>query len=255
MTSVAYTLGTPRPAGSRGGDCRARDLSTDLDAFGIHRFASPSHCRITNGLLRLDVSSASLPTVNVSVWRGRLVIADTYSDTYSDTYGGMIGTPEWLDAGSLVFDSPALTAVLADARLVLVDPEMVVLRLVVPLLADVFLTLRRGERMVRIQHGSTLPPLVDTDRRVRWTPSPVGTAISGRVQEVTADIDAMYRWVGAVDPVTVSAGAFSVTASSVVTARMGAGIGTDELFDGPSSQHSQLGDASPAGIVVQPEGS
>jgi hypothetical protein len=71
------------------------------------------------------------------------------------------------------------------------------------------------------------------------------------VEEVTSVYAGFFRWVGALDAVTPNAGAFSVTASSVTSARMGAGVATSELDDTAASQHSQLGDSSIPVLVVE----
>lgn len=58
MTTVAYALGRPRPAASRGGDSRAFDLAQEpIDpshpgrlVYDGHRFAAPDHCQIKGGV-------------------------------------------------------------------------------------------------------------------------------------------------------------------------------------------------------------
>ncbi len=247
MTTVAYALGRPRPAVSRGGDCRAHDLDQDEDVFDErYRFAATTHCRIANGMLRLTVgASGAAPSLTVEAWRGRVVMGDVYEDTYTDTYGGSYSTPEWIAMGTVTIDSPSVAVLLTAVRPVRLDAEGVTIRLVAPLMRDAFVALRRGERMCRIQHGSSRPPFVDTDRRIRWTaaPSPVGTAAAGRVEEVTAaaGLDGMSRLVASIDPVTTNAGDFSVTAASVTTARFGAGVGGHATHDHPLDYHRQLG--------------
>lgn len=255
MTVAAYALGRPRPAASRGGDCRAYDINQARNVHGPHRFAASTHCRITNGMLRLTVgASGAAPSLTVEVWRRRVVINDTYADTYTDTYGGDIGTPAWFSVGTLTIDSPSGSALLTAVRLVRINPEAVTIRLVAPLMADAFVTLPRGWRSVRITHGDRRLAPVDIDRRIRWTasPSPVGTASAGRVEEITAaaDLDGMERFVAALDAVTANAGAFSLTATSVTRARFGAGVGMEAPLDRPVDLHRQLGDASRPRLVV-----
>lgn len=253
MTTVAYALGRPRPAASRGGDCRAYDINQGRDVFGPHRFSSPSHCRISNGMLRVTVgSSGAAPALTVQGWRGRVVVGDTYADTYADTWPGEMSTAEWLELGTITVDSPAVSAMLTAVRIVRISPEGLTLRLVTPAMRDAFVTLRRGEPMVRVQHGSTRPPFVDTDRRVRLTDTvaPVGTASLGRVEEVSPTHDGFPRFVASIDAVTPNAGTFSVTAASVVSARFGAGAGTYADGTRPLDLHRQLVDASTQRIVV-----
>ncbi len=258
MTTVAYALGRPRPAASRGGDCRALDLDQDRNVHGPHRFAATTHCQISDGMLRLTVgATGAAPALTVEVWRGRVTINDFYTDTYTDTYGGDISTPAWFAVGTLTIDSPSVSALLTAVRLVRITPEAVTIRLVAPLIADAFVTLPRGWRSVRIRHGDSRLAPIDIDRRIRWThtPSPVGTATTGRVEENVspAALTGMSRFVAAIDPVTTNAGAFSVTAASATTARFGAGVGMDTARDRPVDLHRQLGDASrPRLVVAQP---
>ncbi len=255
MTAVGYALGRPRPGASRGGDCHVDNLDTGLRFDGPPpRFAEPNHCRIDNGLLRLTVSAAgSVPALTVSARRGRVVLGDLLSDTLSDTLPGSRATPAWIAMGTITLDSPSLTAALAGVRVEDITPEIVTIRLVVPLIGHAFVTLRRGWRSIAVQHGNTRPPFVDIDRRLRWTasPSPVGTAFAGRVEEMLPEIASFPRFVASIDPVTTNAGAFSVTAASVTTARLTAGVGTYASQDRPGDMHKQFGNASRQGIVVR----
>lgn len=255
MTTVAYALGRPRAAASRGGDCRAHDLDQDRNVHGPHRFVVTTNCQISNGMLRLTVgASGAAPSLTVEAWRGRVVINDVYTDTYTDTYEGDISTPAWFSVGTLTIDSPSVSAVLSAVRLVRITPEAVTIRLVAPLMADAFVTLPRGWRSVRITHGDRRLVPIDIDRRIRWTasPSPVGTASPGRVEEDVspADFTGMNRFVAAIDTATADAGAFSLTATSVTRARFGAGVGMDSIHDRPVDLHRQLGDASRPRLVV-----
>lgn len=254
MTVESYVLGHPRPARSRGGDCYAHDLSsgpiTDLPhVHGPHRFRAPEHCAIQNGLLRLVVSGIFPPSLTMQVRRGRMIVDDFYVDTYVDLYGGVELAGQWLDAGEVVIDSPSFGVVLTGVRLVDVNPEKVTIKLLAPLIGDAFVTLQRGWRSFRIQHGNeslAVPAPVAVARRVRLTdsPSPVGTSSAGRVEETAAVLPTFLRFVAAVDTVTADAGAFSLTTPAVTSADFGAGVGTDNAHDRPFDLHRQLGDAS-----------
>ena len=272
MTVVAYPLGRPRAAALRGGDCRARDLDQGRNIHGPHRFAATAHCQISNGLLRLTVGASDVaPKLTVEAWRGKVTIEDYLSDILSDTLEGTVSTPAWLAMGTVTIDSPSvsvddfLSDILSDTlegrnaspltavRIPTggISPERVTLWLVAPSMGHAFVTLRRGERKFRIQHGSTRAPLV-TDRRVRWTaaPSPSGVAYANRVQEDAPKVDGFWRVIGAAEPVAVDAGSFSLTTPFVRTARFFAGVATDAFLDRPHSLHAQLGDASRPQMVV-----
>jgi hypothetical protein len=253
VTVAVYALGTPRAAASRGGDVRARDLDQTRNVHGVHRFAATTHCQINNGLIRLTLgATGAAPALTVEAWRGAVTIGDTYVDTYADLYGGTTSTPAWLAMGVLTIDSPTVTALLTAVRLVAITAESLTLRLIAPAIRDAFVTLRRCSPMVWVQHGSTRPPFVDTDRRIRWTasPSPVGPSRAGRVEEPAPAIDGMSRFVAALDRVTTDTGAFSVTAASTISARLGAGVGAQREGTWPDQLHRQLGDVSRPRIVV-----
>ncbi len=253
-TTVSYALGRPRAAVSRGGDCRAYDIAQARNVHGPHRFAAPSGCRLLNGLLRVTVgASGAAPALTVEAYRGRTTVGDVFVDVFHDLFGGSESAATWAAIGTLTIDSPSVSALLSGVQVASINPEAVTVRLVSPLMADAFVTLRRGEPFVRIHHGDTRAnPLVDIDRRVRFTASPslVGSAVGPRVEEPAAVIAGVFRWVGAMDAATADAGAFSITASSTTSARFGAGAATSNLLDTPSSQHAQLGDASRTAMVV-----
>lgn len=242
MTVVSYSIGSPLSAPLRGGDCRARDLSLGRNVHGPHRFALPDHCKFGNGIVRATVSAAgTAPAVTVEAYVG-VVIRGTYTTTYTATYGGIAEDQGWQTSATITIDSPSVAAVLTEVRTVLISAEIVILRLVAPLMGDAFVTLRRGEPMVRILHGERREG-IDIDRRVRLTasPSPVGVSpVAGRVQESGVASGDYARFVAALDPTTADAGAFSLTASSVTSARFGAGVGTNDDFTSPAYLHRQL---------------
>lgn len=249
MSVLVQEIGPPRAGTLRGGDVRAYDLAQNRNVFGPHVFAASTHLRLTNGLLRLDVGpTAAAPRIDLAVYRGGEVTGDLLSNILTDVLGGTMTAAEWVEMGTVTFDSPTVTALLTGVRLVRVTPERATVRLIAPAVADVFLTLRRGERMVRVQHGSRRGPTVDTDRRIRWTdsPSPTGTATSGRVTETTPVEDGMPRFLASLHPVTTDGAAFSMTALSTPSATFGAGVGTTAERDTPADMHAQL-----AGVTTQ----
>lgn len=261
MTVNTYVLGKSRHARSRGGDCYAHDLRPDPitgeahpiterpHVHGPRVFRLPEHCAIQNGLLRLAVVSTFPPTLSIHVRRGREIIDDFYIDTYVDLYGGAYSVPSWVDAGSVIIDSPSVPVVLTGVRLVDVNPETVTIKLLAPLIGDAFVTLHRGWRSFRIQHGNAslaVPAPVSIARRVRLTgvPSPTGISAVGRVEESPPAVAGLFRFVAATVPVTTDAGQFSVTSGAMTTADFGAGVGVDAPRDRPVNLHQQLGNAS-----------
>lgn len=269
MTVVGYALGKPPVAAMRGGDCRARDLAQQRNVYGPHRFAVPSDMSICNGLIRVTVGVAGnvpivgLECVTPGVVGGvttTTITDDYYTDYYQDFYPGTSTTTTstgtaavWTALGVLTIDSPVLSAVLTGARLVRVSPEAVTIRLVVPVIADVFITLRRGETMIRIQHGDTRGSTVLTTRRIRLTasPAPTGAALTGRVEESTAAIPGHRRFLAASDSASANASAFSIQSPAGYSyCRFGAGAASDATYDTTAHLHAQLSDASRPRLVV-----
>lgn len=243
MTVVSYPIGSPLPAPLRGGDCRARDLSLRRNVHGPHRFALPDHCKFGNGIIRATVGAAgTAPAVTVEAYVGVETVDDFFVDIYHDLYGGIAEDQGWETSATITIDSPSVAAVLTEVRTVLISAEIVILRLVAPLMGDAYVTLRRGETMVRVLHGERREG-IDIDRRVRLTasPSPVGVSpVAGRVQESGVAIGEFSRFVAALDPTTADIGAFSLTASSVTSARFGAGVGTNDDLTTSADLHGQL---------------
>jgi hypothetical protein len=257
VTTVVYALGRPRAATHSGGDCRARDLAQGRNVYGPHRFANPSDCRISNGLIRCTVGAVgTTPTLTVEFFVGGIVstTGDYFVDTFLDTFGGITSTSaaSWAVAGVLTIDSSTVTATLTQVRILRLDPEEVTVRLVVPAMADAFVTLRRGERHIRIQHGSLRLPRVSCRRRIAWTASSLtGVANPGRVEEAATGITGLHRFVASRGNITPNAGAFSLTTvTSGASAYFGAGAGTSVTRDTVADLHAQLSDATRPELVV-----
>ncbi len=257
-TTLAVPLAAPPAAALRGGDCHARDLDQDDRLIiGPHRFAATTHCQFANGLLRLTVGEAgAAPALTVEARRGAVAVGDVYDDVYDDVYGGggSVSTPAWFALGTLTIDSPSVSALLTAVRLVAINPEAVIIRLVAPAIADAFVILQRGEPHVHIQHGDTrADPLVSTPRRIALSGSPallgVATA-THRVEEPAPPIDGLPRYVAGLDPVTPNAGAFSVTTAARTVARFGAGAGHQLTGSWPDELNEQLGNDTWPQIVI-----
>lgn len=252
MTVVTYPLDAPPAANQRGGDCRARDLHQARNVHGPHRFAATTHCRISNGIIRATLGAdGAAPTLTLEAYRGPRITGDTFTITYHPTYGGIMSDDGWEPMGVATIDSPSLFAPMTAVRVAYIDPERLTLRLLDALLGHVFVTLRRGERMLRIQHGDRRSN-VTIARRVSLTdsPSPVGTlAAPGRLQEAATTPGGFVRLVAALDPTTGDAGAFSLTTGAVTKARFGVGAGTSSTRDTAADMHKQLRDASRAQVM------
>ena len=209
--------------------------------------------QIKNGLIRLTASAVgTTPSLAVQGFRPAVTVADYYGSVYPSVYPGTTSTPVWLSVGTLVIDSPAVTATLDDVQVIRQSHEAITARLLCSEIGDAFVTLRRGFRSVSIQHGTTRPPIVDIDRRIRWTDTPplVGTEAFVRVEEGVPEYEGFPRFVAAIDTATVNAGAFSATAVSATTARFGAGVGIAEAYERAADHHGQLLDASESHLVL-----
>lgn len=241
---VSYALGTPRTATQRGGDCRARDLRLGRNVLGGHRFAVTSDCRISNGLVQATLGASGIAgALTIAAYRGEVTIEDYYADIYDDVYAGSTSVPDWHGMGVVTLDSPDVTALLTAVVVHHRSPESITLRLVVPAMADAYVILRRGERMLRIQHGEPRAGLVDIDRRIRWTDTlnPVGTAYPGRVQEDAPAVEGFPRVIGCRGAVDTYPSLFSLVAPSVRSATFLAGVATSRVKDRPADYLAHLG--------------
>jgi hypothetical protein len=248
-----HAIGAPKAAAERGGDCRARDLNQGRNVHGGHRFAATTHCQISNGMLRVTVGASGVaPTLNVEAMTGYRSTGDVYTDVYTDVYPGDYTALEWRAMGVLTLDSSLLTALLTGVHLADITPESVTLRMVSPVMADAWVTLRRGETMLHIQHGSTRSPIVTTNRRIRWTDTGLtGSSATGIVTESAPLTDGFTRFVFGRDTVTSNAGAFSVTAASSSSADMVAGVASADEWMDVDHLRQQAGDTSRAAIFVK----
>lgn len=154
----------PRWVTDRGGDCRAFDRREGREVFGpSHPLVVPTDLVITNGLVRIWVGPRGLPPyVQVQALAGG----------------------EWREVGYVHLAVPtSRSVVLASARLTRVTPEAVSVALSVRGQGDVTVTLRRGERMLQLEHGTTGPARVLAGRHVRWAGVPacsrLGSAANG----------------------------------------------------------------------------
>jgi hypothetical protein len=173
------TSGPPGWLTRRGGDARAYDRRQMAEVYGpSHRFAGETDLQIRNGRLRCWVGNAGLPPfLTCSVFRLGL----------------------WRAAGFILFDDPSGDAVLRGARLVRVRPDVVTIALSVQGKGDVLVSLRKGERMLRVVHGAGG---IDTARRIRWTGLPPWSRLvsagqgTGKYGKGVTNGDFALRWPG-----------------------------------------------------------
>ncbi len=136
----------------RGGDCRAWDVAAGRAVYGpAHPFAEPSDLVLENGLLR--------------AWCGGRGIVPYF--TVASFVDGA-----WRQFGCVALADETAGPVLDGARLLKVTPDVVTAALNVRDIGDVFVSLRRGERMLRIQHGNTRLPTASATRVVTWLGTP-----------------------------------------------------------------------------------
>jgi hypothetical protein len=130
---------------ARGADVRGFDIGANREVYGPgHRFGVESDILVTNGLMRFRVGARNLvPHLVVQVYKDAA----------------------WRAKGYLYL-SGANT--LAGARLSTVTAERSCCVLSVHNEGEVHVWLNRGERMLRITHGSTRAPSIACDRFVEW---------------------------------------------------------------------------------------
>lgn len=136
----------PEPITTRGGDVRAYDRRQERHVYGPHPFEEPSDALLQNGLWRVWPGPRNFPPfLHVEAFR----------------------SGEWHHAGVLSFERD-LDDELLGARLLRMTPDIGVLALNITGVGEVLVTLRRGERMDRIQHGGNRLPQASVARYVRW---------------------------------------------------------------------------------------
>lgn len=134
LSPLLYPVLAPGDAGgipawvtNRGGDCRAYDRRSMREVYGpSHPYQTATDCIVLNGLLSARVGNRGLPAyLHVQAFAG--------------------GT--WREVGCLRF---ADRDVLLGHRVTKVAPDVTILALAIKDKGDVFVTLKRGERMLRI---------------------------------------------------------------------------------------------------------
>jgi len=159
------TIPSPQQAGSppgwvstRGQDCRAWDRRDGRLVWGpVHAFARPHDLGVTNGLLRCWVGPRlHAPYVHVQAFRSGV----------------------WREVGCVSFEQTPNDRLLA-ARLVRCTPDVVTLALEVETRGPVLVSLARGERWLRVQHGDPVPPVVFGGHYLRWRGIPPALVFSG----------------------------------------------------------------------------
>lgn len=191
LPAVEDTASPPAWVAERGGDCRAYDVSQGREVFGpSHPLEEPSDLVLENGLLR--------------AWCGGRGIVPYFTVmTFVDG--------AWQQCGCVVLADETTGPQLDGARLVAVTPDRVTAALRVRGIGDVYVTLKRGERMLRVQHGTTRAPTVSATRRIGWLGTPptiagLGDASSGAgkfglsIALAAGDEIPAFQWPAAVTP-------------------------------------------------------
>lgn len=151
----------------RGQDVRGYDSRIGRTVWGpSHPFLEPTDLGVTNGILRFKVGDYDEPP--------RLDV-----EFFDDG--------EWKDMGQLYMADPSSsTDELRTARLVRCTPDVATVAIGARDCGPIFVTLKRGEPMVRIELGSLARPTVSRNRQVRWSGSPSGTLGSDGIITETA---------------------------------------------------------------------
>lgn len=140
----------------RGSDVRCFDIGDAREVPGPgHAYATPDDIVVTNGMLRFQVGQRNkLTHLAVDVYKGGA----------------------WRDKGYLYLSS---SNTLAGARILSVTPERACCVLSTRNEGEVFVWLHRGERGVRITHGSVRAPSIVCSRAVYWWATAPSTPTTG----------------------------------------------------------------------------
>lgn len=208
----------PTWASLHGGDVRAFDRSEDREVFGpSHPFERTSDLLVTNGMVRFWIGNRGLiPWLNVAAFR----------------------SGEWREMG-VVSLAPTAGA-LAGARLIRCTPDEATVALSVRTTGAVHVTLRRGERMIRLGIGPERSPSTSYARTLAWDAMPPTLARSsvssaagrfGSGASVAAGGALTFAWPG-----DASSDAWSVsgrwTPDAASTAKGDTTIGSVNAVDG-----------------------
>lgn len=128
---VPLDLATSEWVSDRSVDVRANDRREERDVHGPHVYAATSDAQLRNGLLRVTVGPRGFRA-------------------YVAVHAFVAGI--WEDIGTVTFGLSSAD-VLQTVRLVRVTPEEGVLGLAVRNVGETLVTLRRGERMLRVAAG------------------------------------------------------------------------------------------------------
>lgn len=159
LASVVLPAWSTRRIEDRGLDVWAWDRREARQVGEAHTFKTPTDIVLVNGFLRLWVGPRGfLPYVTVEAL---------------DEDG------IWRQEGCLVVSSWLSDDTLIGARLVSLTDEEGVIALSTRKVGEAYLILRRGERMVRIIHGSDRAPRVSSNRRVEWRGAPPHISLDG----------------------------------------------------------------------------
>lgn len=139
---LAWSKDAPRWLTQQGGNVRAYDRRAGREVYGPHPFLETTDLLVTNGLVRFWVGNRRLPPfLNVEAF----------------------AQSSWEEQGYLHLADPGGTGALRGARLVYITPERVDVALSIQDQGDVFVSLCRGERGLRLSNAryarwSGLPP-------------------------------------------------------------------------------------------------
>ncbi len=142
----------------RGHDVRAWDRGDERSVWGpTHTFNRPSDLMLTNGLVRLTCGPrGARPYVSVEAFRNG----------------------SWRQVGALGLGRQGGSEAIKSARLVRLTPDEGTMAISSHPFGDVYLTLKRGERMIRVLHGSGRH-VYASNRYVRWLGAPPADTLSG----------------------------------------------------------------------------
>lgn len=147
----AVDIAVPDWVSLRGGDVRAYNRSLEREVFGpSHPYPNTTDLLLTNGLVRFWVGNRGMiPFLNVDAF----------------------ASGSWRHSGVLALAADDSDDVLLNARTLSVTPDLGTVALDVLNSGPIYLTLQRGERMIRVQHGSDRDE-VSAARYVRWLAAP-----------------------------------------------------------------------------------
>lgn len=209
----------------RGGDCRSYDVTQAREVYGpSHPFAATSDLLLTNGLIRATLGNrGSAPSFAVSAFH----------------------SGAWASVGSLV-----LSGALMGVRIIRLTPDAMTVSLSIAGDGETHVTLRRGERGLRLVMGSDKTPSLSAARTITWASSSASASSGGR-RVGAADANGFLKSLLMLKSGFSDAAGFGITSGTTPRFEVGAFLARAATNEAAADQHNQFAAATSQEVRVR----